>query len=78
MAAPKFAGMSGNLLMRAVTAAATMGFLLFGYDQGVMSSIIDAQPFNDVFTATRGNSTMQGTVTAIYEIGMFDIRKNEA
>jgi hypothetical protein len=43
-----------------------------------MSSIIDAQPFNDVFTATRGNSTMQGTVTAIYEIGMFDIRKNEA
>ncbi|KAF4211330.1 hypothetical protein CNMCM6805_002904 [Aspergillus fumigatiaffinis] len=69
MAAPKFAGMSGNLLMRAVTAAATMGFLLFGYDQGVMSSIIDAQPFNDVFTATRGNSTMQGTVTAIYEIG---------
>ncbi|KAF4155965.1 hypothetical protein CNMCM6936_003577 [Aspergillus lentulus] len=69
MAAPKFAGMSGNLLMRAVTAASTMGFLLFGYDQGVMSSIIDAQPFNDVFTATRGNSTMQGTVTAIYEIG---------
>ncbi|GIK04139.1 hypothetical protein Aspvir_008216 [Aspergillus viridinutans] len=69
MAAPKFAGMSGDLLMRAVTAVATMGFLLFGYDQGVMSSIIDAQPFNDVFTATRGNSTMQGTVTAIYEIG---------
>ncbi|RHZ43103.1 uncharacterized protein CDV56_100780 [Aspergillus thermomutatus] len=69
MASPKFAGMSGNLLMRAVTTAATMGFLLFGYDQGVMSGIIDAQPFNDVFTATRGNSTMQGTVTAIYEIG---------
>ncbi|KAF7173228.1 hypothetical protein CNMCM5623_005474 [Aspergillus felis] len=69
MAAPKFAGMTGNLLMRAVTAVATMGFLLFGYDQGVMSGIIDAQPFNDVFTATRGDSTMQGTVTAIYEIG---------
>jgi hypothetical protein len=33
MTAPKFAGMSGNLLMRAVTTAATMGFLLFGYDR---------------------------------------------
>ena len=35
-----------------------------------MSSIIDADPFNDVFTATRDNSTMQGVVTAIYELGM--------
>lgn len=69
MSAPTFAGMNGNLLMRAVTACSTMGFLLFGYDQGVMSSIIDAAPFNDVFTATKHNSTMQGTVTAIYEIG---------
>ncbi|KAJ5915834.1 hexose carrier protein [Penicillium verhagenii] len=46
-----------------------MGFLLFGYDQGVMSSIIDADPFNDIFTATKDNSTMQGVVTAIYELG---------
>lgn len=34
-----------------------------------MSSIIDADPFNRVFTATDNNSTMQGAVTAIYEIG---------
>jgi hypothetical protein len=39
------------------------------YAEGVMSGIISAAPFNDVFTATRDNSTMQGTVTAIYEIG---------
>lgn len=77
--------------MRAVTACATMGFLLFGYDrmfitltsppksthinsmytEGVMSSIIDADPFNDIFTATKDNSTMQGVVTAIYELGTF-------
>ncbi|BCR91720.1 uncharacterized protein ACHE_70563A [Aspergillus chevalieri] len=69
MSIPKFAGMSGNLLMRTVTACATMGFLLFGYDQGVMSSIIDAKPFNTVFPATDNDSTMQGTVTAIYEVG---------
>ncbi|RHZ50984.1 sugar porter family MFS transporter [Aspergillus thermomutatus] len=66
---PSFAGMSGKKLMWSVTSCATLGFLLFGYDQGVMSSIIDADPFNNVFTATRGNSTMQGVVTAIYELG---------
>lgn len=34
-----------------------------------MSGIIDAKPFNNVFKATKNNSTMQGTVTALYEIG---------
>ncbi|KAB8227616.1 general substrate transporter [Aspergillus alliaceus] len=67
--APTFAGLSGQKLMMSVTTIATMGFLLFGYDQGVMSSIIDAKPFNDVFHATKDNSTMQGVVTAIYELG---------
>lgn len=34
-----------------------------------MSGLITAPAFNDVFTETRHNSTMQGLVTAIYEIG---------
>ena len=34
-----------------------------------MSGIITAPAFNDLFTATKGNSTMQGLVTAIYELG---------
>ncbi|KAK0656971.1 hypothetical protein B0T16DRAFT_441787 [Cercophora newfieldiana] len=66
---PKFMGLAGRPLSLAVSTVATTGFLLFGYDQGVMSGIITAHPFNDVFEATRDNSTMQGTVTAIYEIG---------
>jgi hypothetical protein len=33
MSVPKFAGLSGKWLMRAVTTSATMGFLLFGYDR---------------------------------------------
>lgn len=41
------------------------------YTEGVMSGIIDADPFNDIFTATKDNSTMQGVVTAIYELGTF-------
>jgi len=34
-----------------------------------MSGLITAPPFNNMFEATRDNSTMQGLVTAIYEIG---------
>ncbi|KAJ5807514.1 Major facilitator superfamily domain general substrate transporter [Penicillium robsamsonii] len=69
MVVPTFAGMSGKLLSRAVSTTATMGFLLFGYDQGIMSGIIDAQAFTDILTELKGNATMQGTVTALYEIG---------
>ncbi|KAK5257157.1 hypothetical protein LTR16_001472 [Cryomyces antarcticus] len=34
-----------------------------------MSGIISAKPFNDAFPQTRGNTTWQGFVTAIYEVG---------
>jgi sugar porter (SP) family MFS transporter len=70
MAPPTFAGLSGRPLSLAISTVATTGFLLFGYDQGVMSGIISATDFNDYFPATR-NDTMQGVVTAIYEIGCF-------
>lgn len=69
MAPPKFMGLTGRPLSLMVSTVATTGFVLFGYDQGVMSGIITAPAFNDLFTATKGNSTMQGFVTAIYEIG---------
>ncbi|KAL9064829.1 MAG: hypothetical protein Q9161_008613, partial [Pseudevernia consocians] len=69
MAPPNFMGLTGRPLSLMVSTVATTGFVLFGYDQGVMSGIITAPAFNDLFTATKGNSTMQGFVTAIYEIG---------
>ncbi|KAI1085518.1 general substrate transporter [Whalleya microplaca] len=68
-APPKFMGLRGRPLSMIVSTVATTGFLLFGYDQGVMSGIISAPQFADVFEETRDNSTMQGFVTAIYEIG---------
>ncbi|KAF2131812.1 general substrate transporter [Dothidotthia symphoricarpi CBS 119687] len=66
---PTFMGMNGRPLSTAVSVVATTGFLLFGYDQGVMSGIISAEPFMNYFPETHNNSTWQGFVTAIYEIG---------
>lgn len=66
---PTFLGLSGRPLSLVVSIVATNGFLLFGYDQGVMSGIISAPDFNNAFPQTRGDSTWQGFVTAIYEIG---------
>ncbi|KKY25055.1 putative hexose carrier protein [Phaeomoniella chlamydospora] len=66
--AVQYMGLTGRKLRLAVTFTTVMGFLLFGYDQGVMSGIINAEPFHKVFPACK-DSTMQGTVTALYEIG---------
>lgn len=66
---PQFGGLEGRRLSLLVSIIATTGFLLFGYDQGVMSGIITAPDFNAYFPETLNNSTYQGFVTAIYEIG---------
>ncbi|CZS93885.1 hypothetical protein WAI453_001293 [Rhynchosporium graminicola] len=64
-----YAGLMGRPLGLLISTIATTGFLLFGYDQGVMSGIISADPFNAYFPETKDNSVYQGFVTAIYEIG---------
>ncbi|KAI1318409.1 general substrate transporter [Xylariaceae sp. FL0255] len=80
MAPPSFMGLSGKKLSWMVAAVCTNGFLLFGCelysthfasmnDQGVMSGIITAPAFADVFPQTKNNSTLQGIVTSLYEIG---------
>ncbi|KAI3000832.1 transcriptional regulator family: Fungal Specific TF [Aspergillus niger] len=67
----------GKALSWAITTTAGSGFLLFGYDQGVMSGLLTGTAFTRTFpeidtTATgHGSSSLQGTVTAIYEIGCF-------
>ncbi|KAI3343602.1 general substrate transporter [Ustulina deusta] len=69
MAPPTYMGLSGRPLSIAVSAICTTGFLLFGYDQGVMSGILTAPAFADVFKETRNNSTIQGLVTSVYDLG---------
>lgn len=67
----------GRPLNWAITAVAGSGFLLFGYDQGVMSGLLTGTAFTKTFpeidtTSTgHGSSSLQGTVVAIYEIGCF-------
>ncbi|WOO81944.1 Sugar transporter STL1 [Vanrija pseudolonga] len=74
----KYGGLNGQALLVAIVATGTCGFSLFGYDQGLMSGIIGAKTFNDEFPATRTvgandvyHSTIQGSVTACYEVGCF-------
>lgn len=69
--------LTGKSLDYAITAAAGSGFLLFGYDQGVMSGLLTGTAFINQFpeidtteTGT-GSASLQGTVVAIYEIGCF-------
>jgi hypothetical protein len=64
-----YLGLQGRRLGLLISVIATTGFLLFGYDQGVMSGIIGAEQFNAYFPETLDNSVYQGFVTAIYEIG---------
>ncbi|KAJ5090893.1 hypothetical protein N7532_009577 [Penicillium argentinense] len=69
--------LTGRPLAWAITATAGSGFLLFGYDQGVMSGLLTGDAFVarfpeiDTTKTGHGSSSLQGTVVAIYEIGCF-------
>lgn len=50
----KYAGLNGNALLYTIVATATVGFSLFGYDQGLMSGIVNADQFNTEFPEVSG------------------------
>ncbi|KAG2730811.1 hypothetical protein G9P44_005960 [Scheffersomyces stipitis] len=66
-----YLGLRGNKLNFAVSCFAGVGFLLFGYDQGVMGSLLTLPSFENTFPAMKAsnNATLQGAVIALYEIG---------
>lgn len=68
---PTYWGKSGRMLQVLITIVATTDFLLFGYDQGVMSGIISAPAFVTAFPEVHDNSTYEGFVTSIYAVGCF-------
>lgn len=71
---PTFLGFKGNHLNAAITIMCGVGFLLFGYDQGVMGSLLTLDAFRSSFPAINTalhpeNATLQGAVIALYEVG---------
>ncbi|KDE05910.1 hypothetical protein MVLG_03723 [Microbotryum lychnidis-dioicae p1A1 Lamole] len=75
-AIPTYSRLTGDRLIWAITASASCGFGLFGYDQGVMSGIISAPQFfrvlptlNPEVSGAYQASVLQAFIVAIYEIG---------
>ncbi|KAI7871516.1 general substrate transporter [Spinellus fusiger] len=60
--------LKGAALFRASTLLAAVGFLLFGYDQGVMSGVVANDHFKDTMNG-QNNSALIGAIVALYEIG---------
>ncbi|KAH9208327.1 general substrate transporter [Leptodontidium sp. 2 PMI_412] len=77
----QYFGLQGKSLHKAIATLAGVGFVLFGYDQGVMSGLLTLDTFVETFPEIdvtskhltpdqkSYNSTIQGLTVAIYEIG---------
>lgn len=57
----------GNTLLGAITSVCASSFLLFGYDQGVMSGVVISEYWLDAMG--HPSTVMTGTINAIYDIG---------
>lgn len=57
----------GKTLIFFILITSGMDFLLFGYDQGLFGGILGGEGFQDILG--NPNPTMNGLVTAIYDIG---------
>jgi MFS family permease len=73
---PHYWGKTGKTVQNLITTVAITDFLLFGYDQGVMSGIISSDVFQTDFPVTNpdtqaNSSTWQAFITAIYACGCF-------
>lgn len=73
---PTYMGLKGRKLSTAITTLCGVGFLLFGYDQGVMGSLLTLDSFRKRFheidtvdNTDMHTATIQGVTVGIYEIG---------
>ncbi|MCO5613567.1 hypothetical protein L7F22_067844 [Adiantum nelumboides] len=74
----RWMGLCGVQLSFMIGAVASSGFLLLGYDQGVMSGLLTLPSFTEIFpeidttrnkAGTSSESTLQGLTIGLYEIG---------
>lgn len=70
--APKnrYFGLRGGWLTFWLTVACGTDMTLFGYDQGVFGGVIVTPDFLDTL-GIADNASLQGTITALYDIGCF-------
>ncbi len=59
--------LTGGWLIAAITSVCSAGFLLFGYDQGVMSGVVISKYW--LSQMGHPSSLMVGTMTALYDVG---------
>ncbi|KAI9333931.1 putative sugar transporter [Zopfochytrium polystomum] len=62
-------GLSGNTLLAAITACCATGFLLVGYDNGVMGGLVNTPSFQRTFN--NPNADTISDIVSLYEIGCF-------
>ncbi|KAI9642756.1 hypothetical protein NHQ30_008488 [Ciborinia camelliae] len=61
--------LQGRALFTAVTSLTCLGFLLIGYDNGLMGGLVNSTGFKDTFD--NPTPTITGLIVAIYEVGCF-------
>ncbi|KAK5118849.1 hypothetical protein LTR62_000058 [Meristemomyces frigidus] len=66
----RYFGLRGGWLTFWVTVACATDMTLFGYDQGVFGGVIVTDDFLNTLNLV-GKTSLQGTITAIYDIGCF-------
>ncbi|KIW64462.1 hypothetical protein PV04_09394 [Phialophora macrospora] len=64
-----YLGLQGQSLSWAISLCAGSAFLLFGYDQGVLGSIISGSDFLGALNIARDDPDTLSTVVSIYDIG---------
>ncbi|KAF5609540.1 sugar transporter STL1 [Fusarium subglutinans] len=61
--------LQGQSLIMTVSVLTSLGFMLIGYDNGLMGGLVNTTAFKDSFDSP--DSDMIGVIVAIYEIGCF-------
>ncbi|KAF5569761.1 sugar transporter STL1 [Fusarium phyllophilum] len=61
--------LQGQSLILTVSVLTSLGFMLIGYDNGLMGGLVNTTAFKDTFDSP--DSDMIGVIVAIYEVGCF-------
>jgi sugar porter (SP) family MFS transporter len=62
-----FQPLQGKALTAGITATSGLGFLLFGYDQGLFSGLLSISSFSKTFN--HPNAVIQGQIVSSYDLG---------